>query len=60
MLLALTNVQKLDVFYKWNLIDKDDNKFVDCAIAINATKNDRLIYALYELHEEEISIVEGK
>ena len=30
------------------------------AIAINATKNDRLIYALYELNEEEISIVEGK
>jgi predicted nucleic acid-binding protein len=35
MLLALSNVQKQDVFYKWNLIeaDKDDNKFVDCAIA---------------------------
>jgi len=38
MLLALSNVQKQDVFYKWNLIDadKDDNKFVDCAIAGNA------------------------
>ena len=38
MLLALSNVQKQDVFYKWNLIeaDMDDNKFVDCAIAGNA------------------------
>ena len=38
MLLALSNVQKQDVFYKWNLIDadKDDNKFVDCAIAGSA------------------------
>ncbi len=35
MLLTLSNVQKQDIFYKWNLIevDKDDNKFVDCAIS---------------------------
>ena len=38
MLLTLSNVQKQDVFYKWNFIqiDKDDNKFVDCAVAGNA------------------------
>ena len=38
MLLSLSNVKKNDVFYKWNLIeiDKDDNKFVDCAVAGNA------------------------
>jgi putative PIN family toxin of toxin-antitoxin system len=38
MLLSLSNVKKQDVFYKWNLIeiDKDDNKFVDCAVAGNA------------------------
>ena len=38
MLLTLSNVQKQEVFYKWNLIeiDKDDNKFIDCAIAGNA------------------------
>lgn len=46
MLLALPNVQKQDVFYRWNLIeaDADDNKFVDCAIAGNAdylVSNDR-------------------
>lgn len=38
MLLTLSNVKKQEVFYKWNLIeiDKDDNKFVDCAVAGNA------------------------
>ena len=38
MLLSLPNVEKQKVYYKWNLIeqDKDDNKFVDCAIAANA------------------------
>lgn len=32
------SVQRVDVFYRWNLIhtDPDDNKFVDCAIAGNA------------------------
>jgi len=35
MLLTLQNVQKQEIFFKWNLIDadKDDNKFVDCAIS---------------------------
>ncbi len=33
----LSNVEKQDIFIKWTLIDtdKDDNKFVDCAIAGN-------------------------
>ena len=37
MLLSLQNVHKQEVYYKWSLIekDKDDNKFVDCAIAGN-------------------------
>lgn len=37
MLLSLANVHKQEVYYKWNLIeaDKDDNKFVDCAVAGN-------------------------
>ncbi len=46
MLLTLSNVHKHEVYYKWQLIDadKDDNKFVDCAIAGNAdflVSNDR-------------------
>ena len=38
MLLNLKNVEKVDVYFKWGLIeaDWDDNKFVDCAIAGNA------------------------
>ena len=38
MLLVLDNVMNIEVYYKWNLInqDKDDNKFVDCAIASRA------------------------
>jgi len=37
-LLLLPNVLQTNVYYKWNLIqnDKDDDKFVDCAIASNA------------------------
>ena len=38
LLLSLRNVHKQDVYFNWNMIeaDKDDNKFVDCAIAGNA------------------------
>ena len=37
MLLSAENVEKQDIFFKWQLIeiDKDDNKFIDCAIAGN-------------------------
>lgn len=33
-----SNVQPINVSFKWNLIypDMDDNKFVDCAVASNA------------------------
>ena len=35
LLINLDNVQKIEVYYRWLLIenDPDDNKFVDCAIA---------------------------
>jgi predicted nucleic acid-binding protein len=34
MLLSLDNLNKVDVHFEWNLIDKDpdDNKYVDAAI----------------------------
>jgi len=37
MLVTLSNVEKTEVYYRWDLIesDKDDNKFVDCAITGN-------------------------
>ena len=62
MLLALSNVQKQDVFYKWNLIeaDKDDNKFVDCAIAGNAdylVSNDKHFNCLKEIEFPKLSLL---
>ncbi|MDX1942081.1 MAG: putative toxin-antitoxin system toxin component, PIN family [Saprospiraceae bacterium] len=38
LLKSLDNVEFQQIYYKWNLIeqDKDDNKFVDCAVAANA------------------------
>ncbi len=37
-LLELPNIEKTEVYYKWNLIkDADDNKFPDCAIAAGAS-----------------------
>ncbi len=37
-ILLLPNVIKANVYYNWNLMqnDRDDDKFVDCAIASNA------------------------
>jgi putative PIN family toxin of toxin-antitoxin system len=38
LLLALPNVEKVEIFFKWNLItvDYDDNKFIDTALAAKA------------------------
>jgi len=35
LLIKLTNIEKIEISFKWNLIenDPDDNKFVDAAIA---------------------------
>jgi putative PIN family toxin of toxin-antitoxin system len=37
-ILRLPNIEKVNVYFKWNLItnDADDNKYSDCAIAANA------------------------
>ena len=37
MLITLSNVEKAEINFRWHLIesDKDDNKFVDCAISGN-------------------------
>lgn len=38
LLTHLDNVKKQDIYFNWQLIevDKDDNKFVDCAISVGA------------------------
>ncbi len=62
MLLTLSNVQKQDVFYKWNLIqiDKDDNKFVDCAVAGSAdylVSNDKHFNSLKNMEFPKLSLL---
>ena len=36
LILSLENVEKTEIYYRWNLIqaDADDNKFIDCAISV--------------------------
>ncbi len=38
LLLSSKNVYKQEIYFQWNIIvnDRDDNKFVDCAVAGNA------------------------
>lgn len=53
-LIDRSNVEPINVFYKWNLIypDLDDNKFVDCAVAANVdylVTNDRDYNSLKKL-----------
>jgi putative PIN family toxin of toxin-antitoxin system len=62
MLVSLPNVKKQDVFYKWNLIeiDKDDNKFVDCAVAVNAdylVSNDKHFNCLKEIEFPKLNLL---
>ncbi len=60
MLLTLKNVEKTDIYFKWNLIeqDPDDNKFSDCAIAGNVDfliSNDRHFNVLEQIEFPKIS-----
>ena len=62
MLLGLQNVQKQEVYYRWNLItkDKDDNKFVDCAIAGNAdylVSNDKHFNCLRQIDFPKLNLL---
>ncbi len=62
MLLSASNVEKQDVFFKWQLIeiDKDDNKFVDCSIAGNAdyiVTNDKHFGVLKSIEFPPITII---
>jgi uncharacterized protein len=58
----LSNVQKQDIFIKWNIIerDKDDNKFVDCAIAANChylVSNDKHFNILKERGNDLVQLI---
>ncbi len=56
------NVDKIEVYYRWNLIefDKDDNKFVDCAVAGNAqfiVTNDKHFNNLKDIEFPKVDII---
>ncbi len=61
-LLLLPNVELINPFFNWNLIelDKDDNKFVDCAIAGGVdfiVSNDRHFKVLSEIPFPQVSVL---
>ncbi len=62
-LLVLPNVHKVSVYYNWNLItdDRDDNKFVDCAISANAhllVTNDKHFNKLKTLEFPKVQVID--
>jgi len=63
MLVSLRNVEKTEIFYRWELIeaDSDDNKFVDCAIAGNAdflVTNDKHFGVLKRVDFPEVTVID--
>lgn len=62
LLLNLENVEKVEVYFKWNLIhqDYDDNKFVDCAVAANVqfvVSNDKHFNELKEIDFPKVDVI---
>lgn len=65
MLVSLSNVEKIEIYYHWDLIEADnsDNKFTDCAIAGNAdylVTNDKHFDVLKEIDFPVIPLVEAE
>jgi putative PIN family toxin of toxin-antitoxin system len=60
-IITLPTLQRIEVFYKWNLIkDEDDNKFVDCAIAANANyivSHDKHFNVLKEIDFPQVEVI---
>lgn len=57
------NVHRVDPYYNWDLIkqDRDDNKFVDCAVASNAdyiVTNDRHFNILKNIGFPEVRVID--
>ncbi|SRR6266542_5211427 len=62
LLTLLSNVHLINPSYKWNLIeaDRDDNKFVDCALAGNSeciVSNDRHFQILKKIKFPKVNIL---
>jgi putative PIN family toxin of toxin-antitoxin system len=64
-LLKSKHVEKIEVFYKWELIntDKDDNKFIDCGIAGGASfivTNDKHFNIIKDIPFPKIDIISAR
>ncbi|GHT10536.1 hypothetical protein AGMMS4956_02020 [Bacteroidia bacterium] len=62
-ILNAENVERVTIFYKWNLItaDPDDNKFVDCAIAAGAqyiVTNDKHFNVLHQIKFPKVQVAD--
>ncbi len=62
LLLNLSNVNKIEVYYRWALISKDpdDNKFIGCAIAGNVkfvVSNDKHFQILKEIEFPSVEVI---
>jgi putative PIN family toxin of toxin-antitoxin system len=62
LLLTSTNVEHINIYYYWKLInaDPDDNKFVDCAISANAkyiVTNDKHFNILNSIDFPKVNII---
>ena len=63
LFLIAMNVTKIIPYFRWNLIDidKDDNKFVDCAIASNAdyiVTNDKHFDVLKSVDFPKVNVID--
>ena len=61
-ILLSPNTKQVAVYYKWQLItvDPDDNKFVDCAISVNAkyiVSNDKHLKALDNIGFPKVNVL---
>jgi putative PIN family toxin of toxin-antitoxin system len=65
MLITSSNVERTEINYKWHLIesDKDDNKFVDCAISGNVdylVSNDKHFDVLETIDFPEVPLLKAE
>lgn len=64
-LVQAKSVEKIEIYYKWHLIEKDvdDNKFVDCAVSGNAdylVTDDKHFGQLYKIKFPAVKVIKTK
>jgi len=64
LLLKLENVEQKEVYFRWNLIEKDpdDNKFIDCAISARVkyvVSNDNHFKVLKEVEFPPVEVIDA-